>query len=99
VRAGNAPDFAFSDKFQIDHVLLRDMLGAPEGAGESEQQNCAVPQTLHVGVGQGGHLVGCGGVLRAGRRPSSTGRSSAAATEFMAARIERAFGPTGVLMS
>jgi hypothetical protein len=52
-------------EFQIGYVE-GDKLGAPEGAGESEQQNCAITQALHVGVGQGrhgDHLVGCGGGL------------------------------------
>jgi hypothetical protein len=52
-------------EFQIGHVE-GDKLGSPEGAGESEQQNCAITQALRVGVGQGGHgdhLVGCSGGL------------------------------------
>jgi hypothetical protein len=45
---------AASAEFQIGHVEC-DKLGAPERASEPEQQNCAITQALHVGVGQCDH--------------------------------------------
>jgi Protein of unknown function (DUF3987) len=49
-------------EFQIAHVE-GDQLGAPEGTGEPEQQDCAVSQALQVGIGErrhGDYLVGRG---------------------------------------